>query len=105
MDVSLSGTRVVTQEDSPLRHVDPTLLVATVLLAIVGLFMVYSATHQTLTTFESDPGYYLKKQATFLMVGLVVMAVAAIIDYRLIKIYAPFFYLGAVAILVLVESP
>jgi rod shape determining protein RodA len=105
MDISLSGARVVTQEDAPIRHVDLTLMVATVLLSITGLFMVYSATNQTLATFGNDPGYYLKKQGTFLAIAVVVMALTALIDYRLIKIYAPFFYLGAVALLILVESP
>jgi rod shape determining protein RodA len=105
MDISLSGARVVTQEDAPIRHVDLTLMVATVLLSITGLFMVYSATNQTLATFGNDPGYYLKKQGTFLVIAVVVMALTALIDYRLIKIYAPFFYLGAVVLLILVESP
>jgi len=88
-----------------LRNVDVTLLAAFVLLAAAGLMMVYSATNQSLSAFGQNPGYYLKRQAVFLAAGMVALVVAAALDYRLVKIYAPFFYLFAVAALLLVQTP
>ncbi|HYZ10764.1 MAG TPA: rod shape-determining protein RodA [Actinomycetota bacterium] len=85
MDATLG--RWVSRE-GPLRHVDPTLIAVAVGLALFGLFMVYSATQQSLRTLGEDPGFYLKKQIAFLMLGVVVMAIVATFDYRLVKVYA-----------------
>jgi len=74
--------------EGPLRHFDPTLIAVALGLALFGLFMVYSATQQGLRTLGEDPGFYLKKQIAFLMLGFVVMAVVATFDYRLVKVYA-----------------
>jgi rod shape determining protein RodA len=74
--------------EGPLRHLDPTLIAVALGLALFGLFMVYSATQQGLRTLGEDPGFYLKKQIAFLMLGFVVMAVVATFDYRLVKVYA-----------------
>jgi rod shape determining protein RodA len=74
--------------EGPLRHIDPTLVAVALGLALFGLFMVYSATQQSLRTFGEDPGFYLKKQIAFLMLGVVIMAIVATFDYRLVKVYA-----------------
>ena len=58
---------------SPSRHIDPILAITSMLLTVYGLFMVYSATHKSLTEFGQDPGYYLKKQAIFLVLGVAAM--------------------------------
>ncbi len=92
-------------ERTPLRYLDPILIFCLVALSIYGLLMVYSSTHQSLETFHVDPGYYLKRQMLFLVVGVVALAVATVVDYRLIKIYAGFFYAGSVVLLLLVRTP
>jgi rod shape determining protein RodA len=74
--------------EGPLRHIDPMLVAVALGLALFGLFMVYSATQQSLRTFGEDPGFYLKKQIAFLMLGVVIMAIVATFDYRLVKVYA-----------------
>jgi rod shape determining protein RodA len=76
-----------------------------VALALMGLAMVYSATNKSLSTLGSDPGFYLKKQAAYLVIGVVAMVAAAAVDYRLYKIYAAFLYAGSVALLALVQTP
>lgn len=106
MDLAgLAAGRSIGAERNPFRHVDPTLLGSALALAVYGLFMVYSSTHRSLVDFGQDPGYYLKRQAAFLVVGVAAMVLAAVIDYRLIKIYAPILFLGALVLLALVRTP
>jgi len=97
--------RRLTAEDSPLRHLDLPLAVGAIVLAIYGLFMVYSATHRSLADFGSDPGYYLKRQGVFLVLGVLAMAAAMLLDYRIVKMYAPLLYAFALGLLVLVRTP
>jgi len=85
VDVTLG--RWVSRE-GPLRHLDPALIVTAVCLSLFGLFMVYSATQQGLRTLGEDPGFYLKKQIAFLMLGVILMVITATFDYRLVKVYA-----------------
>ena len=93
------------QERTVLRRIDPVLGAVTIALGVTGLPMIYSATNKTLSTLNEDPGYFVKKQAVYLILGLVAMAVAAIIDYRVAKVYAPFIYVGCVGLLLLVQTP
>lgn len=104
MDLALHA-RSFAAERSPGRHVDLVLVAAAVGLAVCGLLMVYSATNQSLAALNEDPRFYLRRQLAFAVLGIVVMAVAAVLDYRLVKIYVPFFYLACVALLVLVQTP
>lgn len=101
MDLTLGRGRWVTRDRAAFRHIDPTLIVATVALAVYGLLMVYSATWQSLDALGEDTWFFLKKQLAFLMLGVIAMIVAATFDYRLVKVYAGI-GLGAVALLLLV---
>jgi rod shape determining protein RodA len=92
-------------ERSPIRHVDPILGLSSVLLAVYGLLMVYSATHKSLFQFGQDPGYYLKKQAVFLAIGVVGLVLAAVLDYRLLRHFAALLYGATLILLVLVQTP
>jgi rod shape determining protein RodA len=106
MDLTVpSAARALGAERSIWRHVDLSLILAFALLSGFGLMMVYSATNQSLTQFNQDPGFFMKKQTLFLAGGAVVLAVAAIVDYRLVKVYAPFLYLLAIGMLLLVRTP
>jgi rod shape determining protein RodA len=91
--------------EGALRHLDPTLIFTAAALALYGLFMVYSATNQGLAALGEDPGFYLKKQVAFLMLGVIAMIVAATFDYRLVKVYAPIAYGAVVLALLLVLTP
>jgi len=90
---------------TPFRHVDGGLLSVVVVLTLFGLMMVYSATHRQLAQFGSDPGRDLKRQVTFLVVGLVAMVAAAVLDYRVLRMYVPLFYIACVGLLILVRTP
>jgi rod shape determining protein RodA len=104
MDVSL-GRWVGRGREGAWRHLDPALIVTALLLAIYGLFMVYSSTQQSLRTLGTDPGFYLKRQIVFLMLGLIAMILVATFDYRLSKVYAPITYAVVVFLLLLVLTP
>jgi rod shape determining protein RodA len=103
--MDLVATRMYLSERRPLRHLDPVLLVTVLALGIVGLFTIYSATHASLVAQRIDPGFYLKKQLTFVTLGIVVTLVAASFDYRFVKVYASIVYVASLALLVLVRTP
>ena len=66
---------------APWRHLDVVLLGASVGIAAMGVLMVYAATRGPGGNEPADT-FYLKRQAVFFVIGLVVMAVTALIDYR-----------------------
>ncbi|MDQ4090233.1 MAG: rod shape-determining protein RodA [Actinomycetota bacterium] len=90
---------------APYRHVDLTLLLSTLGIALVGVLMVYSSTRQKQATAGLDPAYFLKRQAVYLVLGLIAMAVIALVDYRNIRDFVPIIYGVAVLALLLVISP
>jgi rod shape determining protein RodA len=89
----------------PLRHIDPVLIVTAVALSMIGILMVYSATHQSLLAQGLDPAVYLKKQVVFLGLGAVAAIVASSFDYRFLKVYAGILYVASLVLLVLVRTP
>jgi rod shape determining protein RodA len=103
--MDLVAGRVWADERRPIRHLDPALLVTTMLLAVAGLFLVYSATNQSLRALNLDPGTFVKKQFTALVLGFVMLIVVAAFDYRFYKVYAGFIYAATVVALVLVRTP
>jgi len=92
-------------ERRPLRHLDPVLIVTSIALAVVGVLMVYSATHRSLLAQHVDPTVYLKKQLVFLVLGAVVAILASSFDYRFMKVYAGMLYVASLVLLVLVRTP
>jgi rod shape determining protein RodA len=105
IDLAPSPSRPFAGERSSARRFDLTLGSVALLLSIYGLLMIYSATRKSQEAFGQDPGLFLKKQVTFLVLGLLAAVVAAVLDYRLLKLYAPFLYVGLVFLLVLVRTP
>ena len=87
---------------SPWRHVDLSLAGAVLFLASFGLLMIYSATRSRLEEAGVDPQYYLQRQALFVAIGIGVMVVTSVIDYRAFRDFAPVIYTGTVGLLALV---
>jgi cell division protein FtsW len=73
------------------------LLVALALVAF-GLVMVYSATSAPAAIVHRDPMSYLKRQALYAALGLVLMAIAARWDYRRLKALAPTLLVSALVL-------
>ncbi len=88
----------------PLRA-DPVLIVTTLLLAVTGVVMIYSATKGGLAIAGLDPRYYLKRQTAFVLLGVLVMIVLALFDYRRLEQFSTLLYVGVVLALVAVLSP
>jgi len=97
--MDLVAGKVFPAERRPIRHIDPALLVSMLVLIVSGLFMVYSATHQSLEAVDLDPGTYLKRQATFAALGIVIVMLMASFDYRFLRIYAGMIYGASIALL------
>lgn len=89
---------------SPWRHIDVVLLAATLAISAIGILMVYAATRGP-GGVEPVETFYLKRQAVFVLMGLVVMGITAFIDYRRFRDFAPIIYGAAVVLLALVLSP
>ncbi len=92
-------------EASPLRHVDPLLVVCPVLLSGVGLVLIASATRRRLTDAGLDPLTYVQRQGFAVVLGLAVMAAVMAVDYRRLREAAFAGYLAVVALLAAVLSP
>jgi rod shape determining protein RodA len=70
---------------TPLQHVDWILVTATLLVAAIGVVMVYSATRGT----PEDPTtFFLQRQGIFVVVGIGVMVATAAFDYRRLRDWA-----------------
>jgi rod shape determining protein RodA len=86
----LSRTHVATRRNVP--PFDLILVIATLLVSIIGVVMVYTATRGSLLAQGEDPKTFLKKQGLFVVLGIIVMVVVALIDYRRIEPIANILY-------------
>lgn len=86
---------------SPWWHIDVTPVLAAMGLGIIGLIAIYSATR------GRDPDNYItsfiERQGMFMVVGLAIVTVIVMVDYRLLLRFAPAIYMGVVGSLVLVR--
>ncbi len=62
-------------------HYDRMLLFAVLMLLVVGVVMVYSSSSVVALTTYDDPAYFMKRQLTWALLGLVLMAVTMRIDH------------------------
>jgi rod shape determining protein RodA len=71
---------------------DYILVVATIMVSLVGVVMVYTATRGPLLAQGEDPHAYLKKQALYVVLGIIVMIGVALFDYRRLEPIAMVLY-------------
>ncbi|MDA8341698.1 MAG: rod shape-determining protein RodA [Actinomycetota bacterium] len=69
--------------------------IATVL-ALAGVVVIYSATRDKLAIQGINPHYYLERQAIFVVLGVGVMVVLAMVDYRRLEHLSTVVYVGIV---------
>jgi rod shape determining protein RodA len=93
------------QRESPLRRLDWTTVVCAIALSTIGAFLVWSATRANLTAEGGDPSAFLKRHILNVGIGLALGAVAALVDYRMLRAYAPIVYIASCLGLVAVLSP
>lgn len=86
---------------------DFVLVGTSILLAIIGVVMIYSATRGWLQEIPGDdPRYFLKRQAAFLVIALVVMVALALFDYRRLEQFSTALYVGILfALLAVLATP
>lgn len=90
---------------APVRHLDPVLISAAIVLTVIGMAMIYSATAFRLADQGLSDQFYLRRQLIAFAAGLVVMVAAAVADYRWTRSYSAVVYLGALVLLVAVLTP
>ncbi len=78
------------------------LILVTLGLVAFGLVMVYSATSASAALANGDPSYFLKRQAIYAVLGLVLMVLASRVDFRLIRRLAPLLMVGSLVLLLAV---
>ena len=88
------------RQRQPWARFDIVLVGTSVLLAIIGVVMIYSATRAKLALADDDPRYYLKRQLTFMLIGVVAMVVLALFDYRRFEQISTILYVGTLLALV-----
>ena len=89
----------------PWGELDISLIAALASIGAIGLLMVYASTRTRLTQQGLDPLFYLKRQATFVGLGALLMVVTTLVDYRRWRDMAAFVYAGMCGLLILVVSP
>jgi len=89
---------------APWRHVDAALVGCIGAVSSLGVLMVYSATRGPGEN-EAFDTTYLKKQLVFMLLGVGVMVLTALIDYRHVRDWAIPLYAGVVLLLIAVVSP
>jgi rod shape determining protein RodA len=90
---------------APIRHVDPTLLLTTLLLASFGAVMVFSTTLHDLRALGADDSLFLKRQVVYAVIGVVALATVAFFDYRHLRGFSPLLYGFTLIALLLVLTP
>jgi len=75
------------------------LTLVTLALVAFGLVMVYSATSASAALHNGDPAYFLKRQAGYALLGLVLLVAASRADYRLLRGLAPVLVVSSLALL------
>ena len=83
-------------------HIDWLLLGAVLLLAAVGLSMIYSTTYVTLPDGSGHPGPRFWVQLYAVGLGAIALAIFLAIDYRFLAEHSLFLYVGLVMLLVYV---
>jgi rod shape determining protein RodA len=86
----ISRTVVTRRKTGP--AFDFVLVLATIIVALAGVVMVYTATRGVLLAAGEDPHAYLKKQALFVVLGVIVMVAVALFDYRRLEPVAMLLY-------------
>jgi rod shape determining protein RodA len=89
----------------PTVLVDPFLILGSIAAAIVGVVMVYTATKGPLVLAGTSPTHYLKRQALFVVLGVVAMGIAGLFDYRKLESFGMAIYGLSLFVLLAVMVP
>lgn len=88
-----------------LKNLDFALIAVVGILVILGLIMIYSATHAKIALNHGDPFSFVKKQAIAVVIGVVAMVLLLFFDYRVSDRLSQFLYGLNLVMLALVLTP
>lgn len=88
-----------------MKKIDILFLIAIILLSIFGVIMIYSASYVWAEYKFNDPFKFVKHQALFLIVGLILMFLISKIDYHIYLKKANVLLMVAIILLILVIIP
>jgi rod shape determining protein RodA len=91
--------------ESPLRRLDWMLVLCAMALSAMGAVLVWSATRANYAAKGLDPQTFLKRHILNVCIGLALGAAAALVDYRMLRAYAPVVYIASTIGLIAVLSP
>ncbi len=94
-----------TQRWRHLADIDPVLLGAAAALSVLGVVLVWSASSADLAAAGQDPTGFGKRQAISLMIGMVLAYAVSRTPYLTFRVIAPWWYVAAVALLLLTLTP
>ena len=80
-------------------------VITTLILSIVGIVAVFSASYYSALSKEGDPNYYLKNNLMWMAIGWVVFIIAANIDYHIWSRVAVIAMAGSFFLLLLLFTP
>ncbi len=89
----------------PTMVVDPFLALAAIAAAVIGVVMVYTATRGPLLLAGTSPTYYLKRQAVFVVLGIIAMGIVGLFDYRKLEAFGMGIYGLSLFVLLAVMVP
>ena len=87
------------------KHVDFTLLITIIILAIFGIICVYSASNIAAKYKYNDEFYFFKRQLLFLVIGFILMFFVSKIDLDKVKKYTSYIFYFVLILLILVLIP
>jgi rod shape determining protein RodA len=90
---------------STLSRFDLTLSLAVAALLAIGTLLVYAATREWFRSNNLDPEYYLKRHILNILIGALLAYGTTLIDYRLLRAYAPILWLISIIGLIAVFIP
>lgn len=83
-------------------RMDLPFLLLTILLTVLGLVMLFSASFPSASYKQGDPAYFLKRQAIFALLGMAAMVVMSRMDYHRLRGMAKILMYVSIFLLVLV---
>ena len=90
---------------STVSRFDLTLNLAVAALLSIGTLLVYAATREWFRSNNLDPEYYLKRHILNILIGALLAYGTTLIDYRLLRAYAPILWLISIIGLIAVFIP
>src|SRR4051812_20022997 len=100
-----SPVRRAMARGSAFRRLDWVLFSAVLGLTWLGTLLVWSATRPGLQQAGLDPESYLKKHLLTVAAGLALALAVSMLDYRLVRAYAPIVYVASCIGLIAVLTP